>query len=151
MVWLALYPCLAQYFCSNMNFSIAILLMVYIAQWVEIENYNDEILRMCSGCEEMQILLHQSSNITKWNYWVVDVMLLGFSYAADTQQLNISRILNDLLNQTKISVHTKDMFIATMSHELRNPLNSIVGAIECIRSDNIEGLTPDQRDLLETM
>lgn len=43
------------------------------------------------------------------------------------------------------------MFIAAMSHELRNPLNSILGSIEIIKSENIEGLTSEQRDLLETM
>lgn len=60
------------------------MILVYICQWFEIENYNDTILRMCSGCEEMQAILYQSSNITKWNYWVVDATLLLFSYAADT-------------------------------------------------------------------
>lgn len=75
------------------------------------------------------------------------MMMLGYSYTADTYQSQISVVLTKLLEQTIASDKSKDMFIAAMSHEFRNPLNSILGSIEIIKSE----LTPDQRDLLETM
>lgn len=52
IVWLGLYPWLAQLFCSNAKFSVLIMAMVFVTQWLEIGHYNQEMLNGCSGCCE---------------------------------------------------------------------------------------------------
>lgn len=68
-------------------------------------------------------------------------MMLGYSYTADYYQTKVNGILNGVLEQLKESEKSKDMFIAAMSHEFRNPLNSMLLSIDIIKTDNADGLT----------
>jgi signal transduction histidine kinase len=43
----------------------------------------------------------------------------------------------------------KDEFLATVSHELRTPLTSIIGFVDILLTDEVEGLTEEQRHDLE--
>ena len=89
--------------------------------------------------------------MTAYGIWLIDMLILGFSYAVVTYANRTSRHLNRLLAKSIQSEKSKEMFLAAMSHELRNPLNSMLGSIELMNSENLENLTHDQKDLLETM
>ena len=81
--------------------------------------------------------------MTAYGIWLIDMLILGFSYAVVTYANRTSRHLNRLLAKSIQSEKSKEMFLAAMSHELRNPLNSMLGSIELMNSENLENLTHD--------
>jgi len=46
------------------------------------------------------------------------------------------------------AAQAKDTFLATISHELRTPMNGMIGNVELLRET---ALTPDQREMVETV
>ena len=58
-----------------------------------------------------------------------------------TEQLEAERKLKEETLRAKNSGHQKSMFLASMTHELRTPMNSIVGFSELLRSID----TPEER------
>ncbi len=56
--------------------------------------------------------------------------------------------LQDALTQARAGEKAKASFIAVMSHEMRTPLNGLLGAVGLLRDT---ALDPDQRDLLRVM
>jgi signal transduction histidine kinase len=51
-------------------------------------------------------------------------------------------ILNLMLDKAVAGQKTKNIFIAAMSHELRNPLNSMLCGIEVLKSTGLRRLSP---------
>lgn len=58
-------------------------------------------------------------------------------------------ILTDDLGHLKYALKAKDEFLANVSHELRAPLNSIIGFSEVLVSDNYGALNDKQRSYAE--
>ena len=101
----------------------------------------------CITFEQIDEMWH----MTAVSVWFFDMLILGLSFVAVTYVNRMSLQLNRLLAKAIQSEKTKEMFIAAVSHELRNPLNSMLGSIEILNCQNLENLTSDQQDLLETM
>ena len=101
----------------------------------------------CITYEQIDEMWH----MTAVSVWFFDMLILGLSFVAVTYVNRMSLQLNRLLAKAIQSEKTKEMFIAAVSHELRNPLNSMLGSIEILNCQNLENLTSDQQDLLETM
>lgn len=81
--------------------------------------------------------------MTAVSVWFFDMLILGLSFVAVTYVNRMSLQLNRLLAKAIQSEKTKEMFIAAVSHELRNPLNSMLGSIEILNCQNLENLTSD--------
>ena len=45
--------------------------------------------------------------------------------------------------------HAKDLFLATLSHEMRTPLNAIVGWLSILRQENVEGKFQEGLEVIE--
>ena len=57
----------------------------------------------------------------------------------------IEKTLKELIIELNASSKTKDIFLASMSHEIRNPLNSLLGCIELLSQNADE----KDKDLVE--
>ncbi|MEE4248568.1 MAG: histidine kinase dimerization/phospho-acceptor domain-containing protein [Kangiellaceae bacterium] len=55
-----------------------------------------------------------------------------------------------MFEKKKKSEETKDVFIATMSQEFRNPLNSMLCSIDLLKSQGVASLCPNMTLLLES-
>jgi signal transduction histidine kinase len=77
------------------------------------------------------------------------------SIAADLGRgLNHARLYeaeNRLVEDLKALDHAKTDFFATISHELRAPLSSIEGYIELLSEEEAGPVTPEQRQMLQTV
>ena len=62
---------------------------------------------------------------------------LSFIYVGLSYGAQIKDQMNELLKKTIQSEKAKDMFIAAMSHEFRNPLNSMLCSIDLLINGNI--------------
>jgi signal transduction histidine kinase len=72
--------------------------------------------------------------------YIMNGFMLGLTYVYDTNNKHVLKVLNALLDQAKRSDATKDIFIASMSHEFRNPLNSMLCSIEVLKSSGLDSL-----------
>jgi signal transduction histidine kinase len=73
---------------------------------------------------------------------VMNGFILGLTYVYDSNNKHVLNILNALLDNAKRSDASKDVFIASMSHEFRNPLNSMLCSIDVLKSSGLEALNP---------
>ena len=64
-----------------------------------------------------------------------------------TERKKVERQLKTALHDAKAANRAKSEFLALVSHEMRTPLNSILGMIELVLDT---GLTPDQGEMLST-
>lgn len=55
----------------------------------------------------------------------------------------------DLLEQVRAASRLKSEFVGTISHELRSPLNVILGYVEMLLDDGLGALAPEQRRALD--
>lgn len=55
----------------------------------------------------------------------------------------------DLLEQVRAASRLKSEFVGTISHELRSPLNVILGYVEMLLDDGLGPIAPDQRRALD--
>ncbi len=51
-------------------------------------------------------------------------------------------------NETKLAIESKSRFLNTMTHEIRDPMNAILGLAEMLRSS---GLTPAQKSIIDKL
>jgi signal transduction histidine kinase len=59
--------------------------------------------------------------------------------------------VQDALRQTERANHAKSEFVAAVSHEIRSPLNVILGYIELLREGAFGSLSADQADTLDRL
>ena len=72
--------------------------------------------------------------------------VVALSLAKDiTKQFENQRILETALQQANAANIARNTFLANMSHDIRTPLNSIIGFTKLIRS-NKDNLTPEKLD-----
>ena len=64
---------------------------------------------------------------------VINIAALILMWLATANQQVIMESLNLLLEKAKNSEKMKDVFIAAMSHEFRNPLNSMLCSIDVLK------------------
>jgi signal transduction histidine kinase len=64
-----------------------------------------------------------------------------FLYIVDKTRLHMFNKLIQLLESAKENEKAKEMFIASMSNELRNPLDSMLCSIDVLVSEFSENLT----------
>ena len=79
---------------------------------------------------------------------MVNSTALVLVWLATANQRVIMESLNLLLEKAKNSEKAKDVFIAAMSHEFRNPLNSTLCSIDVLKGLGIDTLTQQQLELL---
>jgi signal transduction histidine kinase len=63
---------------------------------------------------------------------MLNVFVLFQIWVQDKNRRHTITVLQELLQKAKSSEKAKDGFIAVVSHELRNPLNSLFCTIELI-------------------
>jgi signal transduction histidine kinase len=73
--------------------------------------------------------------------------LLGRADELEEASRQLARQNEQLLELDRL----KDEFVALVSHELRTPLTSIIGYLELVIDEDVEPLTPDQRQFLATV
>ena len=64
-----------------------------------------------------------------------------------SQRLETEKELTQARDMALAAAKTKSDFLATMSHEMRTPLNGVIGLLELLSEEN---LTPVQRRFVET-
>ena len=77
------------------------------------------------------------------NFLVVDLMALFLVVYYDSTRKSLLSELKVLLERAELSDKTKDMFIAAMSHEFRNPLNSLMCSIDVLKEKGFERLSQE--------
>lgn len=77
------------------------------------------------------------------NFLVVDLMALFLVVYYDSTRKSLLSELKVLLERAELSDKTKDMFIAAMSHEFRNPLNSLMCSIDVLKEKAFERLSQE--------
>ena len=85
------------------------------------------------------------------NFLMVDITALFLVIAYDSTRKSLLDELKVLLERAELSDKTKDMFIAAMSHEFRNPLNSLLCSIDVLKEAGLERLSHQQLELISTM
>jgi signal transduction histidine kinase len=78
-------------------------------------------------------------------------MTVGMIYLFHGNQTKNMKKLNELLEISEESTRTKDFFIAAISHEFRNPLNSIICSIDVLQHETQDFLPLRQRSLVKTI
>ena len=68
-----------------------------------------------------------------------------------TEQVEAKRILENALDEAEKANNVKSEFLAQMSHEIRTPITVILSYIGLIKSDVIDLLTNDMRELFPSM
>jgi signal transduction histidine kinase len=81
----------------------------------------------------------------------MNALIFYLLYVINNTRIRFIRKLVELLKSAKENEKAKEMFIASMSNELRNPLDSMLCSIEVLVSEFSENLTKKQRDLISTM
>eukprot|EP00743_Colponemidia_sp_Colp-15_P006184 GILK01006649.1.p1 GENE.GILK01006649.1~~GILK01006649.1.p1 ORF type:complete len:844 (-),score=166.36 GILK01006649.1:269-2716(-) len=74
------------------------------------------------------------------------VLLSIITYQQDYIRQQYMNRIDRLLKVAESSSNSKDTFIAVVSHEIRNPLNSILGSLHLLKD---EMLSPQQQQLLD--
>lgn len=57
--------------------------------------------------------------------------------------------LQEAIRKAEKDSHTKDLFIASMSHELKTPLQAIIGLAECLEEEIYGEVSEEQKKVLE--
>jgi signal transduction histidine kinase len=73
-------------------------------------------------------------------FYGMDMFTLVIMYIFNRNNTAMMKALNRLLLATKRSEKAKDVFIGAMSHEFRNPLNSILCSLEVLRGTCLDSL-----------
>lgn len=78
--------------------------------------------------------------------------LIGFAGIADDITLDMlhQQELRDEKERAENANRAKSDFLAMMSHELRAPLNAILGMAQILRPSKLEGVQRDQLEVIET-
>ncbi|WP_299049443.1 ATP-binding protein [uncultured Polaribacter sp.] len=96
--------------------------------------YNIDI-EVFKSPSSIDILLHNRTNVYKYvdqlNQNRNDIFFIKREIAEKNKELDRLRLIADKANEEK------SRFLAMMSHEIRNPLNSILGYAELISSENL--------------
>ncbi|KAI9142709.1 hypothetical protein BKA69DRAFT_239319 [Paraphysoderma sedebokerense] len=99
-----------------------------------LQDQDNELLEDCAG--QIQIALQQAIQI--------ETETMRLEQLA--QQYRRNALLEKAKQEAEALAKMKTEFLATISHELRTPMNAIIGFVDLLlRSD----LTPDQRETLE--
>jgi len=125
------------------------LLLVYV--WVTLANgfrFGPRYLLASMGVS----LLSFAVVLTETSYWH-DRLGTGFGVAAlfvalSVYVLTLVRRMFDALAQSEAANHAKRRFISVVSHEMRTPLNAIVGMSDLLRDTQ---LSREQADMLQTL
>ena len=64
---------------------------------------------------------------------------------------HLNQMLNATLKRAEEASAAKSRFLARMSHEMRTPLNGILGAADLLRSGRQEQMPPEERSLLQVI
>jgi signal transduction histidine kinase len=75
--------------------------------------------------------------------FIMNAFILGLTWVYISNNKHILKVLNVLLDKAKRSDASKDIFIAAMSHEFRNPLNSMLCSIDVLKCSGLEALNRD--------
>lgn len=78
-----------------------------------------------------------------WTYFLISVAFGIFNYTVFEQQNRLLRQQRELTEQVRRSELGKDRFLASVSHEMRNPLNAMIGATRMLQDG---ALDPTQRE-----
>src|SRR5262245_38495938 len=78
----------------------------------------------------------------------VGVSLLFAMVALSMYVLSLVNRLNEALNRAEAANHAKRQFVSTVSHEMRTPLNAIIGMIELLRDTS---LNAEQTEMVKTI
>ncbi len=68
-----------------------------------------------------------------------------------TDRHQIQSDLRQANERLQALIRTKEQFIATVSHELRTPLTSVLGFSEVLRDDTGNGMSSEQREIVEAI
>ncbi|MCK5041307.1 MAG: PAS-domain containing protein [Sphingomonadales bacterium] len=74
-----------------------------------------------------------------------------FTISDETSKAKITAALEDRNLAMKAADRLKSEFIASMSYELRTPLNSIIGFSEILNLENFGSLNPRQKDYIDAI
>jgi len=74
------------------------------------------------------------------------IICMGYAYIAISKEF--SKKLLIVKKETEVKLQNNNMLLASISHDLKNPLNSILGCVDLLKSS--ENLTPHERDFLLT-
>lgn len=87
-----------------------------------------------------------------WRFAIVHVVIYGFiiymGYAYVAITIEFSKKLTILQKETEVKLQNNNMYIASISHDLKNPLNSILGCIDLLK--NSEKLSDHEKHFLLT-
>jgi len=82
------------------------------------------------------------------NYFGAGVGMMVGMIALSLYVLSLVKRMFDALNRAEAANQAKRRFISVVSHEMRTPLNAIVGMSDLLRESS---LNPEQADMLQTM
>jgi signal transduction histidine kinase len=68
------------------------------------------------------------------NLYVINIFMLCLVYVYESNQKALTEELHKLIDRATTSEKAKDVLIASVSHELRNPLNSMLCSVEMLCS-----------------
>lgn len=99
----------------------------------------------CLGCLGVDVLDDQ----VHWSTSVLTVMdVLAEVITNAIERINYEAELIQARDEARQATKEKGSFIATMSHEIRNPLNGVLGMVEMLRKTE---LTPEQQHMLRAL
>jgi len=86
-------------------------------------------------------------------YWVANWelgwgLLFGFTAIPALHISTVVKKIRDAMEKAEIANRTKSRFVANMSHEMRTPLNGILGTVDLLASTQVD---PEQKEFLHTV
>lgn len=79
---------------------------------------------------------------------VAGVGIFGLLIAVETRRRHMVASLRESEASAREALEVRNRFIATMSHEVRTPLNAILGYAQLLRSDSLDRTSTEQVDRL---
>ncbi len=119
--------------------------------WITLANgfrYGTRYLLFCLGVSIVGFGVVLASNEFWQSYFGVGVGLMAGLVVLAIYVLSLVKRMNDALARAEAANQAKRRFISVVSHEMRTPLNAIIGMADLLRDTQ---LNREQADMLQTL
>jgi signal transduction histidine kinase len=128
---------------NSIHTAIIAMHLILVIQNFELHIFENAATEHCNT-EKAVAFMQQVTFSSGINLYVINIFMLCLVYVYENNQKALTEELHRLLERATASEKAKDVLIASVSHELRNPLNSMLCSADILCSNSQHHLTQKQ-------